>query len=108
MKKKLLLVVGITLCFLIVFNLNTNIVSADELSETIESQVGNLDLKELENYFNSMVETNENDFFDCFNSLLKGEYNFNYESISKYFVNVFFSGIVNFLPTFIDIATIFY
>ncbi len=87
--------------------INSNTVYADELSDNIEEQLNNLDLEELEEFYNNVISN----FFDVdFNSFLRknlnGEYVFNAENIYSYIKNICLSFAKDLLPTFISIVVI--
>ena len=86
---------------------NTNVVYADSLGDTINEQIENIDLSELENFFNSITYLPENiNFHDCIFGMLNGKFNVDYDSLSSYLLTTFFSGIKNCLPTFLSIIAI--
>ena len=99
----LLIILIITSCS----SINTNTVKADELSDNINDQLANIDLTELEYYFNGLENTIANiSFLDYVNQLLNGEYNLDFTSIFTYISNMFFKNLFSFLPIFISIVAI--
>lgn len=86
---------------------DVKIVYADNLSDTINEQMENIDLSKLEEYFNSLEHLPENfDFFSCINLMLKGEYDFDFNSITEYIFKLFFFNVKKSLPTFLIIIAI--
>ncbi len=81
-------------------------VYADELSDNIEEQINNLDLGQLEDFFNQNVNGQDYDFFSLVNTLLKGEYSVDYANLFQYLLSVFFSDFIDALPIFILIIAI--
>ena len=101
---KVLLIFIILLIFLFGVDISVFSARADELSTNIQEQINNLDLKELENFFNE--NAGEIDFFSYVNSLLNGQYKAEYSSIFSYVLDTFLSGMSNYLPTFFSIIAI--
>ena len=101
-------IIAIILIFLSIFSFNNvKIVHADNLSDTINEQINNIDLSALEEYFNNLEHMPDNvDFFSCINQMLKGEYDLNFNSIIEYIFNTFFTNIKSSLPTFLIIVSI--
>ena len=82
-------------------------VKADELSDTIEDQIDNIDLSELEEFFENLNDKPDGvDFFGYVYGMLKGEYNLDYSSLLNYTLNVFLSKVYAVLPIFINIIAI--
>ena len=80
--------------------------SADELSESIESGLDNLDLKEFEDFYNSVVKDGAKDFTSVLEGMLKGEYESEYDSILQYILNLFLTDVNNSLPVFLSVLAI--
>lgn len=99
-------ILGVLLIFIAPI-FNTNVVYADNLSDTIGEQIENIDFSELENFFNSVTYLPENvNFHDCLFNMLNGNFQINFDNISGYLTNTLFSGIKKYLPTFISIIAI--
>lgn len=96
-----IIVFAVCVCF---FNATTEYVKADDLSETIEEQLGMIDFSDLDEYFNDLTE--RNDFFTTVYNLLNGNYELNFNSIFDYVISIFFSNLSEVAPTFISIFAI--
>ena len=81
-------------------------VSADELSDDIENALGNLDLSDLENFYNENVQIGEDSFAETLKKLLEGKYDFSYDNLLKYAFNVVFDDFFKMLPTFLSVIAI--
>ncbi len=82
-------------------------VSAQSLSENINNQLGNLDLSELEEFFNSVNQNNLSpEFSNYLHNLLNGEYGFDYKTFGEYIFKIFFNNIYEILPSFFSIIAI--
>ena len=81
-------------------------VSADELSDNIENSLGNLDLSDLENFYNENVRTGGEEFTETLRRLLEGKYDFSYDNLLKYVFNVVFDDFFKMLPTFLSVIAI--
>lgn len=80
-------------------------VFADELSDSIKEQIDHIDLSELEEYY-SNLNYSSNGFNDLVQSVLKGEYDLNYNSILEYILDIFLSNVSDLLPIFLSIIGI--
>ena len=85
---------------------NIKTASADQLSDSIEEQLSNLELEELENFLNGFPSINDIKFNDLLHNILNGEYQNNNENFFQYLVNVIFNNIFELLPIFISIIAI--
>ena len=95
----------IVLCF--IFIGNDNVAYADDLSDSIEEQLGNIDLGELEIFFNSIISKPDDvDFITYVGGLLGGEYKVDFTSVSNYILSVFLNNVFEVLPTFLSIIAI--
>ena len=70
--KKIILIILVFVSLLISINENVYGVFASQLDEGINEQLENIDLSELEEYFNNVTSDNK-DFFTYISSLLKGD-----------------------------------
>ena len=84
-RKSLILILILLVLFLSGFSNTNNIVYADELFDNMQDQINNLDLGQLEDFFNENVSGQGYDFFAVFSALLKGEYAVDYSNIFQYF-----------------------
>ena len=88
-------------------NFNANVIYADELKDNINQQLENIDLSELENYFNDTVSVGVNiDFFSYVNKIFNGEYDFEFNTFYTYIINILKDNVKNILPIFIEIFII--
>ncbi len=93
--------------FLVSLLLNLTPVFADELSKNIDEQLENLELGELENFFNTIVgKPNDVDFLSYINGLLRGEYNVDLTNVTNYVANIFLNNVFEVLPTFLSVIAI--
>lgn len=84
---------------------NSHTVKAESLTDNIEEQLNNIDLSELEDYFNNISNKQSNlSFKDIINDLLNGEYELNFNTILEQILQVTLSNVYDMMPTF---ATIF-
>lgn len=83
---------------------NYRAVKADELSESVKDRVNDLDLNEIEDYFDGL-DTQEFDFIATLNSLLEGKFNGN-DNITDYIKQILFAEINHLLPTIIGVIVI--
>ncbi len=105
MKIKVAILFIIIIFIVPIFSVKT--VCADSLSDTINEQIENIDLSELENFFNNITNLPENiNFHDCIFAMISGNFNINFDSLSNYLLSTFFSGIKRCLPTFLSIIAI--
>lgn len=86
--------------------LDENRVYADELTDTINEQLENLDLSEMEKLSNNLENTDNNSFMDNFYNMLNGRYNVNNLNIIEYLKNVFLENFNNYLPIVFTIIAI--
>lgn len=80
---------------------NTKTVRADELSDSIKDQINDLDLQDLEDFFDA-EKTDEFDFLSTFKNILEGKYD-GAGNVFDYIKNIIFSEISYFLPSIIAI-----
>ncbi len=79
---------------------------ADELSDNIQDQLENIDLSQLEEYFENLNGTNYESVFEVINQMLKGQFGLQFSSLPEYLGQVFFNKINSFLPIFFSIIAI--
>ncbi len=103
MKKRVLfLILSAFLCLSIICV--PKYANAKTLNDNIEDQLNNIDFSELKDFFeNNGIQV---DFYEKLTSLLKGKYDFSFDSILDYFSSIFFTGIKNALPIFLSILAI--
>lgn len=107
MKKRIIVTIILVLSVTaILFSLNIESVSADELSDNIEQGLENIDLSELEKFYNENVKSDGRDFSETINSLLKGEYDFDYASVTDYLLKLLLRDVFEMLPVFLGIIAI--
>ena len=103
--KKFILIVFIFILTFFSMNFQYKVVSAQTLSDNISEQLNNLDLKSLEEYYNSVIE-NGTSFFTYITKLLNGEYQVEFENLSSYILNIFLQNVKLILPGFVSIIAI--
>lgn len=79
---------------------------ADELSDGIQGELDNLDLSELERFYNENVRTGEKNFDETLRNLLEGKYEFDYGNILDYTLKVVLVDVVKMLPSFLSVMAI--
>lgn len=105
MKIKLFFTIFIIFLSFLCCNTTINVYS-DELSDSINQQIENIDLSELENYFDNLNIDSNQSFTELIKSLLKGEYELNYETFFQYIKNIIFNNLYNLIPLFVSIIGI--
>lgn len=102
--KKNLIFISISTIIALILSLSIFVpVKSETLSENINNQLNNLDLIELESFFNSINNYGSNDFFSLINNLLNGKYEYTSQNLGEYIVNLLFSNIKEKLPIFLSI-----
>lgn len=106
MKKKIyalllaFFVLGIFFCF------PTQQVYADELSDSIQQELENLDLSQLENFYNEVVSGGNSDFATVLGNMLSGNFGSDYNSVYEYMFNAILSDVFETMPLFISVIAI--
>ena len=106
MKNRYVIFILLLIVLVVIFPTNKEKAYADELSDTIKEQIENIDLNGLEDYFNSVVNHEDKDFYSYLNDLLNGKYSFSFNSFFEYFFNLFFSNVYDFIPILLSIIAI--
>lgn len=107
MKKKILFVFTAILFVALLVVSTTHFASATELSDNINEQLSNLDLSELQNYFDNLNNGGfSSNFISYFYGLLNGEYDFDYKTLGEYVINCFLGQVYQFIPAMISIISI--
>ena len=105
--KKLVFIILIFVLIVLVFVPCETEVKADSLSDTINEQLENIELGELEEFFDGITTKPTNiDFFGYINGILNGEYNFSFDTVFQYILDLIFSGVKEVLPIFILVLII--
>ncbi|MBE5734145.1 MAG: hypothetical protein E7347_03740 [Clostridiales bacterium] len=103
-------IILISVLTLLIINpdLYCGVVYADTLSENIEEQMSKLDLSQLSIFFDSLfLDGKINiDFFECVNSMLKGDITLEFNSINEYLFKTILGVFFEFLPTFLSVIAI--
>ena len=100
MKRKIVLLLIVATAFIFFAGLGkTQTVKADALTDEINDQINDIDLSELENFYDSL-SVNDFDFspVDYINDLLSGKAGTNVGDLVKYALSSFFSDFITFLP----------
>lgn len=102
-----LLLLLLPLCLSFIFlGQRIKTVKADELSDSIENQLENIDLEELEDYFNNLGVNGSVGIIDRINDMLSGKFEFEYTDFFNYLLNSVFSEFLSFMPVFILVIVI--
>ncbi len=83
---------------------NTYSASAEDVSEEINEQLDNIELKEIEDYFKG--QNTHYDFSDTLKRILSGDFAVNYDDVGEYLREVFFAEISALLPVIAGILFI--
>ncbi|HCH74137.1 MAG TPA: hypothetical protein DEV87_03025 [Clostridiales bacterium] len=100
MKRKIVLLLIVATAFIFFAGLGkTQTVKADALTDEINDQINDIDLSELEDFYDSL-SVNDFDFspVDYINDLLSGKAGTNVGDLVKYALSSFFSDFITFLP----------
>ena len=100
MKRKIVLLLIVATAFIFFVGLGKNqTVKADALTDEINDQINDIDLSELEDFYDSL-SVNDFDFspVDYINDLLSGKAGTNVGDLVKYALSSFFSDFITFLP----------
>ena len=91
-----------------VFNNPIKIVKADSLSEAIYEQLGNLELGELEAFYNSIIGENntENGFYVLINQLIDGNFFTDYDSVASAIKEFVVNDFLTFTPSLVSIVVL--
>ena len=102
--KKIIIVFFVLIIILLCFTFTCK-ASADDLSDTINKQMENLDLSGLEDYYSNILCENDS-IKDIILSMLKGEFSFDYNNISQFVINSFFSKIKTLIAPILTVIAI--
>ncbi len=106
-KKQLLIVLLLFFVIGLILSFQQNTAKADSLSDNIDEQLSNIDLTELETFYNQiMTDIDDSNFFVEIKKLLNGEYKTDYKTFFDYSIKLIFSDVKNFLPTFVSVVVI--
>lgn len=101
------IIFSVFLIWLLIISLNTKCVFADQLNDSINEQLNNLDLSKLESFFNSISQRPDSvDFFWLIKKMLNGETTIDASSFLNYILNIFLSDVFKLLPIFICVIAI--
>lgn len=107
MNRKIVLLVFVLSVFFFIFpSCSLTTVKADELQDSVNEQLDNIDLSQLEDYFNKLENNSNESIIDYINSIVKGEYAFDYNSIFQSILNIFLNKVFQVLPIFLTIIAI--
>ncbi len=107
MKKFTVFILAIVvICSVLSFSNNVFNVKADQLTDSVGEQLENIDLTDIENYFENLENKPANSYFSYLKEFLEGKYELNFTSIFDYFLNVFFNKLLNTLPVFLSIVAL--
>lgn len=108
MRKKIILVIFVMISLVACVGSNgVKTANADELTDEIDKQLDNIDLTDLENFFNQVNELPDGvKFNNIFNEILSGKFEFDFNGVSNYVLEIIFSGVKKFLPSLISVLAI--
>ncbi len=98
MKKSIVFSLIIFVMFSAVFVINTKTARADELSDSITEQLGEINLAELEEYMDNLNGKTGENITDKIKSMLSGEYSFDYSNFTNYLINSVLGTFFEMLP----------
>lgn len=98
--KKMFLIIILLSAFMCALSVRCFTVNADELSDNIKDQIQNIDLSQLEDYYNNLDVPNNDNIINLINNILNGKFNNEYNTIIEYFIETLTSGIKTSLPSF--------
>lgn len=83
---------------------------ADELGDSIDEQLGELDLSELEEYLERLKEESGNffqyGFLEEVKDILNGKFNVDYGNLLSWVLGALLSGVYDLMPTFLSVVAI--
>ena len=106
MRKSIICFFVILILIFVVPCISAKQVKADELTDSIGEQLGEIDLSGLEDYMNSLDGEFNEGVIEKITKMLSGEYSFDYSSFTNYFIKCVFNSIVEMLPMTFAIVVI--
>ncbi len=106
MKKSIIFSLIIFVLFSAVLVINAKTVRADDLADSINEQLGEIDLDGLEDYMNNLNSEKGENIVDKIRQMLSGEYSFDYSSFTNYIINSVLSTFFEMLPMTFAIVVI--
>ena len=103
-KKYFIILMAFCILFAAFCGCNRKKACADELSDTVQEEINNLDLHELNDFFDG-VSADDYDFLSVFNNILSGKYD-GAEGFFDYIKSILFSEISALMPTVIAVIAI--
>ncbi len=88
------------------FDVSTNVVYADELTDNIEKELDNIDFSDMENFLSQYEDLNGFEFYPSLKKMLKGEYSTDFSSVFTYVFNVLLDSVYSYLSVFLSIIVI--
>ena len=106
MRNKKIPIIILTICLLYAafYCCERKEVRADELSDTVQDEINNLDLDGLNDFFDG-TETGDYDFLSAFRNLVAGKYD-GADGFFEYIKKVLFSEITTLMPIFISVIAV--
>lgn len=105
-KKVIISVVLSVLILFTVFNINIITVSADSLESNIEEQLANIDLSELEDFFNNVKNEQSENLLDLLNNILEGNYTLDVNDVFSNILKIFLTKTTELVPMFLGVIAI--
>jgi len=106
MKKRIFLIVCVVLISICFIFVNITTAKADDLSDSIQNQIDNIDFSEFKEYLDGIDTFSDKDFFSYLSDMIKGEYKVNFSSIGDYLLKNLLSKVYELLPVFISVIAI--
>jgi stage III sporulation protein AE len=106
--KKILSITIIIFCLFsaFIFLNDVKVVKADDLSDSILEQLDNIDLSELEEYYNGLTDKPNESITNFVSKMLSGVFDSDYNSIFEYIKEILLNNIIKILPVFLSIIAI--
>lgn len=106
MKRKLTILFLVLIVLVSFYITTTKEAHADELSDSISEQLENIDLSELEDYYNSLQTSDNGGVISFVEKLLKGEYDYDYNSLYDYIFSTALNEFKAYIPLIIALISL--
>ncbi len=106
MKRKLTILFLVFIVLVSFYVTTTKEAHADELSDSISEQLENIDLSELEDYYNSLQTSDKGGVISFVEKLLKGEYDYDYNSLYDYIFSTALNEFKAYIPLIIALISL--
>ena len=106
MKRIIVLVFLLFLVISCIPSISFSKAKAENLSDNIEEQLGNLDLSKMEDFTNDLNSDNSISFTNIVYQIINGEYNSDYSNVKEYLIGLFLNNVNDYLPILFTIVAI--